>query len=207
MRTRLELGTSGSIDLLDNIPYSLNYAIADIREPDKRNSSYSKTIKIPGSKTNNIIFAHIFEINIQSNFNAGYTFSTGLTFRENDYFCIRGSLVLKYDGTSGITLNKVNQNFICTLYDSNNNFATLSSKMYSDGFRRNSNSYVSEYYSNVNSLPAIPTDVYFRVGDFNLKNSSLGITNINKILLQFGPDYGSTFAHLALDEFVVIKEL
>ena len=70
MRTRLELGTSGSIDLLDNIPYSLNYAIADIREPDKRNSSYSKTIKIPGSKTNNIIFAHIFEINIQSNFNA-----------------------------------------------------------------------------------------------------------------------------------------
>jgi len=70
MRTRLELGTSGSIDLLDNIPYSLNYAIADIREPDKRNSSYSKTIKIPGSKANNIIFAHIFEINIQSNFNA-----------------------------------------------------------------------------------------------------------------------------------------
>ena len=69
MRTRLELGTSGSIDLMDDIPYSLNYAIADIREPASRNSSYSKTIKIPGSKTNNIIFAHIFEINIQSNFN------------------------------------------------------------------------------------------------------------------------------------------
>ena len=69
MRTRLELGTSGSIDLLDDIPYSLNYAIADIRDPASRNSSYSKTIKIPGSKTNNIIFAHIFEINIESNFN------------------------------------------------------------------------------------------------------------------------------------------
>lgn len=69
MRTRLELGTSGSIDLMDDIPYSLNYSIADIRDPASRNSSYSKTIKIPGSKTNNIIFAHIFEINIQSNFN------------------------------------------------------------------------------------------------------------------------------------------
>jgi len=69
MRTRLELGTSGSIDLMDNIPYSLNYAIADIREPAARNSSYSKTIKIPGSKANNIIFAHIFEINIDCNFN------------------------------------------------------------------------------------------------------------------------------------------
>jgi len=69
MRTRLELGTSGSIDLMDNIPYSLNYAIADIREPAARNSSYSKTIKIPGSKANNILFAHIFEINIDCNFN------------------------------------------------------------------------------------------------------------------------------------------
>ena len=69
MRTRLELGTSGSIDLIDNVPYSLNYAIADIREPAARNSSYSKTIKIPGSKANNILFAHIFEINIDCNFN------------------------------------------------------------------------------------------------------------------------------------------
>lgn len=69
MRTRLELGTSGSIDLMDDVPYSLNYAIADIRDPASRNSSYSKTIKIPGSKRNNIIFAHIFEINIDCNFN------------------------------------------------------------------------------------------------------------------------------------------
>lgn len=69
MRTRLELGTSGSIELTDDIAYSLNFAIADIREPDKRNASFSKTIKIPGSKQNNKLFAHIFEIDIDCNFN------------------------------------------------------------------------------------------------------------------------------------------
>ena len=58
MRTRLELGTSGTIDLNDDIPYSLNYSIADVREPDKRNASFSKTITIPGSKNNNKIFQH-----------------------------------------------------------------------------------------------------------------------------------------------------
>lgn len=69
MRTRIELGSSGSIDLMDSVPYSLNFAIADIRTPDKRDASYSKTIKIPGSKNNDMLFAHIFEIDIDCNFN------------------------------------------------------------------------------------------------------------------------------------------
>lgn len=69
MRSRLDLSTSGTVDLYDDIPYSLNYAIADIREPDKRNSSFSKTITVPGSKNNNDTFAHIFEVNIDCNFN------------------------------------------------------------------------------------------------------------------------------------------
>lgn len=51
------------------------------------------------------------------------------------------------------------------------------------------------------------TNVYFRVGDFYLKNTSLGITSINEITIRFGPDYGSTYAHLMLDEFIVIKEI
>lgn len=69
MRTRIELGSSGSIDLMDDVPYSLNFAVADIRTPDKRDASYSKTIRIPGSKQNDQLFAHIFEIDIDCNFN------------------------------------------------------------------------------------------------------------------------------------------
>ena len=69
MNTKIQLGSSGSIDLLDDVAYSLNYSIADIREPDKRNANFSKTITIPGSATNNKLFAHIFEVTVDSNFN------------------------------------------------------------------------------------------------------------------------------------------
>lgn len=69
MRTRLELGSSGTVDLFADVAYPLNYSIADIRNVDKRNSNFSKTIRIPGSKNNNIRFAHIFEIDIDCNFN------------------------------------------------------------------------------------------------------------------------------------------
>ena len=69
MRTRLELVSSGTIDMYDDVPISLNFSIADIAEPDKRNASYSKTIKLPGTANNNKLFGHIFEVDIYSNFN------------------------------------------------------------------------------------------------------------------------------------------
>ena len=56
-------------DLYDDFPYSLNYAIADIRNPESRNASFSKTIKLPGSKANNIIFDNIFQIDLYGSFN------------------------------------------------------------------------------------------------------------------------------------------
>lgn len=70
MRAKIILGTSGTIDLFEDIPVSLNYAIADIRKPDTRQGAYSKTISIPGSKSNDKLFAHIFEIDIDCRFNA-----------------------------------------------------------------------------------------------------------------------------------------
>lgn len=50
------------VDIKDDLPTSLNYAIADILSPEKRNTSFSKTIKLPGTKINNSLFSHIFEI-------------------------------------------------------------------------------------------------------------------------------------------------
>ena len=52
------------LDLLENIPMSLTYSIQDIREPDKRNTAYSKTIRIPGTARNNQLFTSIFEIGL-----------------------------------------------------------------------------------------------------------------------------------------------
>ena len=63
-RTKIFLPSSGSIDMYDDVSTPLNFSIADIRFPEKRNSNYSKTIKIPGTKNNNLLFGNIFEVNI-----------------------------------------------------------------------------------------------------------------------------------------------
>ena len=46
----------------------LNFSIAEVREPGKIKSAYSKTVEFPGTKTNNKLFSHIFEV--------GYDIST-----------------------------------------------------------------------------------------------------------------------------------
>jgi hypothetical protein len=145
-------------------------------------------------------------LQVESNIDLGYTFSTPISLSENDYICLRGALKYFHPATGGNTLDA---NFALKIKDINNNFSTLTSKNSSYGFEK-----PKLPYNNTIFLPATTINnaclvkgIYFRAGDFYLKNTSIGLTQINEITLQFGPDYGSTFAHLALDEFVVIKEL
>jgi len=51
------------IDLLKDISTEFTYAIDDVSEFGSRNTSYSKTISIPGTANNNLIFGYIFELN------------------------------------------------------------------------------------------------------------------------------------------------
>lgn len=58
-------GTSGdykNVSLYDDVDIPLTYNIADIKNIDKRNSSYSKTIKMPATNENNKLFRHIYNI-------------------------------------------------------------------------------------------------------------------------------------------------
>ena len=64
--------SSGTIDLYNDIPISLNYNIADIKEPQKRNADYSKTITVPGTNNNNNLLSHIYEIGIDRLFNPNH---------------------------------------------------------------------------------------------------------------------------------------
>src|SRR5574343_1511083 len=58
-----EAGAQGlRIDLKEDIQIPLTYTILDIREPDKRKTSWSKTITLPGTKNNNRIFGHIYDL-------------------------------------------------------------------------------------------------------------------------------------------------
>lgn len=60
---RSNLGGQGLVvDLYDDVSIPLTYNILDISEPDKRKTSWSKTIKVPGTKNNNRIFSHIYQI-------------------------------------------------------------------------------------------------------------------------------------------------
>lgn len=90
------------IDLYDNFPYSLNYNIADIREPDKRNADFSKTINIPGSDANNQVFGHIFEIDVDSSFNPNLR--TDVIITEDNVQVFKGNLQLLQINRNGDTL-------------------------------------------------------------------------------------------------------
>jgi len=143
-------------------------------------------------------------IPIESNFILGYTFSSALTLEENNYFSLKGCLKYFTPATAGNTLDA---QFQMTLHDLNGNSSSLTSKMYSNGFEKNNNTseVLIRQLNLFNMHSAVPSTVCFRAGDFYIKNPNLGLTLINQITLNFGPDYGSTFAHLVLDEFVVYK--
>lgn len=58
------------VPLSQEVQTVLEYAIADIREPDQRHAAFSKTLNIPGTKEVNAAFELIFDINISlQNFN------------------------------------------------------------------------------------------------------------------------------------------
>jgi hypothetical protein len=55
---------SGYLDVDQRVPVPINYAISDIRDPQKRTGSFSKTITLPGTKNNNSLLSYLFDINI-----------------------------------------------------------------------------------------------------------------------------------------------
>jgi hypothetical protein len=60
------------IDLTDEVSIPLNFNIADIREPEKRSTTWSKTVILPGTTFNNKLFSNIWNVNAVIN-------STGTT--------------------------------------------------------------------------------------------------------------------------------
>jgi len=66
VRTRLEIADT-SVPFGEQIPVSINFNIADVREPDKFKSSWSKTINLPESNAVNILFENVYEVNAVTN--------------------------------------------------------------------------------------------------------------------------------------------
>lgn len=75
MRTEI-LVNNQQLELREDLAMAFTYSISDIRQPEKRQTDFSKTIRIPGTKLNNQIFSHIYKIdkvlNI-TNYNVNFT--------------------------------------------------------------------------------------------------------------------------------------
>jgi hypothetical protein len=54
------------LDIKDGLDFSFNYSIADVRDPNKRNTEYSKTIICPSTASNDILFGNIWDVNISN---------------------------------------------------------------------------------------------------------------------------------------------
>ena len=57
------------LDLNENFNLNLNYQAGDIRKVLTRNSSYSKTVSIPGTAANNLAFKNLYDVTNISEFN------------------------------------------------------------------------------------------------------------------------------------------
>ena len=63
------------IDLKDDVSIPLNFNIADIREPEKRSTTWSKTVILPGTSFNNALFSNIWNVNAVINSTGSTNFS------------------------------------------------------------------------------------------------------------------------------------
>lgn len=57
------------LDISPDANLPVTFSIIDISQPDKRGGTRSKTLELPGTKANNIVFNHIFEIDSDGTFN------------------------------------------------------------------------------------------------------------------------------------------
>lgn len=65
--TKIQLvqpGNVGYLDVAEDIPFPMNYSIADIRDISKRTGSFSKTVTLPGTKNNHQVLNYYFDINV-----------------------------------------------------------------------------------------------------------------------------------------------
>ena len=76
-----------SLDTFEQVDISLNYQIDDILDISKRNTSYSKTINLPGTPVNNKFFKQIFDVNIDNiSFNPNRRISAIIRIGDNEIF-------------------------------------------------------------------------------------------------------------------------
>lgn len=109
-----------SVDLPSDFGILINKSIADIREPESRSSDWSKTFTLPGTKANNKLFTHLFDLNLSIRNTTSTNFSPD--FNPN----LKADAILQVDEVTqiegfirllGIKINDLNQiEYECSMH-------------------------------------------------------------------------------------------
>jgi len=70
------------LDVATGLDFSFNYSVSDVRDPDKRQTEFTKTIRCVGTSNNNILFGNLFEADISNPFDIN-TPNAGANFNPN----------------------------------------------------------------------------------------------------------------------------
>jgi hypothetical protein len=70
------------LDVYEGVDFSFNYSVSDIRNPDTRQTEFTKTIKVPGTANNNTLFGNLFEADIANLYNPNVD-NIGANFNPN----------------------------------------------------------------------------------------------------------------------------
>ena len=70
------------LDVMQELDFSFNYSIADVRDPSKRSTSFSKTIQCPSNPNNDLLFGQIYDVNISNPYDSTQT-NIGVNFNPN----------------------------------------------------------------------------------------------------------------------------
>lgn len=118
MANRLVIGSLDNVAIISELPLVTTYSEADIREPDKRNTSYAKAVQLYGYNELNVLFENVFQLNI-----ATQTFNPNLkteaSYYEDEILIFTGYLQLLR-----ITLKGGNIIYDCNIIGDTGNFWT-----------------------------------------------------------------------------------
>jgi hypothetical protein len=103
------------VDLSENIAVPLNLSISDVKEPEKRKRSYSKSIKLEGTSNNMAFFLSAYSLSMDVENSSNVSFDPAIRnpceFYKNDLLIFKGKLKL-----NEVIIQDKNYYFDCTLF-------------------------------------------------------------------------------------------
>jgi hypothetical protein len=204
--------SSGYIPLDESIPLLLNFSLEDFKNPGNRSGSFSKPVKIPGSKEANILFGQIYAIN-SSDWTFNVNKKQSVIVYTNGVKVFKGYLQLKRINTKSETLNDAEQvnSYDCVIFDDRVNlYSELGSKQLTDFDFSQYNHVLNDFYTQETTgntwQDAYVYPMYYGPSTVNYKTRDfLPSIFVRKYLEQMQIDNAFTFTGAILDDEQFVK--